>query len=111
MHTLLLQVVLARQTGVAKILEALHFKISTGKQPEFGELPLTYLASKVSTMLPPDAVIVESTEIAGMDAFEKVVKVDDIVRLSDKLREQSLELVKKHEEGLLPAQTADQPAG
>ena len=103
-HTLLLQVVLARQAGVTKILEALHFKISTDKRPEFGELPLTYVASEVSTMLPPDAVVIESTEIAGMDVFEEVVNMDDIVRLSDRLRGQLLELVKKHAEGLLPAQ-------
>src|SRR5262245_3878383 len=42
LHALLLQTVLARQTGVGKIFEALQFPLSTGKRPEFGELPLTY---------------------------------------------------------------------
>jgi hypothetical protein len=111
LHTLLLQVVLARQAGVGKILEALHFPVSTGKRPEFGELPLTYVTSSVTTVLPPDDVIIESTEISGMDAFEEVVSVDDIVGLRDPLREQLLELVRKHAEALLPPKGEGQPSG
>jgi hypothetical protein len=111
LHTLMLQVALARQAGVGKILEALHFPVSTGKRPEFGELPWAYVASSISTVLPPDEVIIESTEISGMDAFEEVVNVDDIVGLKDPLCEPLLELVKKHAEKLLPAQGEGQPAG
>jgi hypothetical protein len=111
LHTLLLQVVLTRQAGVGKILEALHFPVSTGKRPEFGELPLTYIASSISTVRPPDEVIIESTEISGTDAFEEVVTVEDIVGLKDPLRELLLELVKKHAEKLLPLQAGGQAAG
>ena len=47
--------VLARQTGVVKLLEGLHFTIGTTKRPEFGDLPLTTVAASVATVLPPDA--------------------------------------------------------
>ena len=42
----------------------------------------------------PDDVIIESTEVSGMDAFEEVVNVDDIAALRDPLRERLLEIVK-----------------
>ncbi|MCI0465073.1 MAG: hypothetical protein L0Z62_49765 [Gemmataceae bacterium] len=109
LHTLLLQGVLARQAGVVKIFEGLQFPISTGKRPEFGELPLTYVASPVSTIRPPDAVIIESTELSGMDVFEEVVNLDDILRPTDRLREQLVEMVHKHGEGLLPPPVAEPP--
>jgi hypothetical protein len=70
MHALLLQVVFARQPGLAKLLEILHFPVATTKRPEFGELPLIVIASSISTVRPPDDVIIESTEISGMNAFE-----------------------------------------
>jgi hypothetical protein len=110
LHTLLLQLVLTRQAGVAKILEGLRFPVSTGKRPEFGELPLLFVSSSISTVLPPDGVIIESTEISGTDAFEEVVSVDEIVRQKDPLRELLLEVVKKHAESLLP-QGGGLPAG
>jgi hypothetical protein len=111
LHTLLLQGVLARQAGLGKVLQALRFPASPGKRPEFGELPLTFVTSSVSTVLPPDEVIIENTEISGMDAFEEVVTAEDIVGMKDPQRELLLELVKKHAEKLLPAQGAGQPAG
>jgi hypothetical protein len=102
LHTLLLQAVLARQTGVVKVLEALHFPLSTGKRPESGDLPLAFVASSVATVLPPDAVIIESTEISGTDAFEEVVSLDDVLRPHDRLHGQLLEIVKQHGAALLP---------
>jgi hypothetical protein len=111
LHTLLLQVVLTRQAGVAKILEGLRFPVSTDKRPESGDLPLAYVSAPLATVLPPDAVIIESTEISGTDAFEEVVSVDEMARLKDPLRETLLELVKKHAETLLPPQGGGQAAG
>jgi hypothetical protein len=104
LHTVLLQVVLARQPGITKILEAVHFPVSTNKRPEFGDLPLTFITSSVSTVRPPDEVIIESTEISGLNAFEEVVSVADITGLNDRLRDQLLELVKKHAAALLPTE-------
>jgi hypothetical protein len=103
-HQLVLHVILARPTGVAKLLEALRFPLSTGKRPEFGELPVPYIASVLATVRPPDEVIIESTEISGTDVFEEVVNLDDIVQLRDPLQQRLLELVRKHGDDLLPGQ-------
>jgi len=102
LHYLTLHIVLAKQPGLPKILEALHFPLCTERLPEFGELPITLLSSAVSTLRPPDDVIIENTEISGMDVFEEVVNLDDIVNLNNPLKERLIELVKSHGENLLP---------
>jgi hypothetical protein len=60
---------------------------------EFGELPITYIKSDISTFLLPDHVIIESTEISGMDAFEEVVNKDDVPKLQDRLKEQLTQIL------------------
>jgi hypothetical protein len=95
MHTVIL-----KQTGISRILDALHFPIITERSPEFGDLPLTYISSSISTTLLPDDVIMESTEISGMDAFEEIVNIADITRLRDPLKEQLTELLRDFGEEL-----------
>ena len=93
-HYLVMHLVMTRQAGVRAMLEALHFPITTDRSPLFGELPITCISCAVSTERLPDDVIIESTEVSGMDAFEEVVNVDDIAALRDPLRERLLEIVK-----------------
>src|SRR5262249_9788615 len=100
-HYLTLHIVLSKQTGVTQILEALHFPVAIGQLTEFGNLPVSFISAEVSTFRPPDAVIIESTEIAGMDAFEEVVNLDDIAALRDPLKERLMEAVRSHGENLL----------
>lgn len=95
LHTLVLDVI-ARQPGLAGLFQALRFPLSNGKLPGLGELPFTYLTAAVPTVRPPDDVIIESTEIAGMDTFEEVVDLDELARLRDPLREQLLNLAVTH---------------
>ena len=102
LHYLALHIVIAKKPGLSKILEALHFPLTTERLPEFGELPISFISSAVSTVRPPDDVIIESTEISGMDVFEEVVNIDDIVNLSNSLKGRLIELVKSHGENLLP---------
>lgn len=87
---LVLHVVVTNQTGVAQILEALRFPLSTTKLPEFGNLPITRIGPAITTTRPSDAVIVESAELSGMDVFEELVRVEDLTRLKDPLRDRLL---------------------
>jgi hypothetical protein len=102
LHSLVMHVVLSKRAGVTQILDALHFHVHSDRSPEFGDLPITYISSSISTDRPPDEVIVESTEVAGRDAFEEVVNLDDIAKLRDPLKDQLLELVKTYGEDLTP---------
>ena len=96
LHYLVLQVVIARQPGLKKLFEALHFPLSAGKLPELGELPITFLSAPVSTIRPPDNVIIESTELSGADAFEEVINLEDVAKLRNPFKDQLEELVKAH---------------
>ena len=96
LHTLVLHLVLNRQPGLGQLFEGLRFPASSGKLPGLGELPVVFLTAAVPTVRPPDDVIMESTEISGMDAFEEVVDPDELLRLRDPLREHLVELALVH---------------
>jgi hypothetical protein len=95
LHYLMLHVVLTRQPGVAKVLRDLHFAVSAGQLEGCGSLPITYLTAAVTTLRPPDAVIIENTEVSGMDVFEEVIQTDDVIALRDPLQVRLLELAKE----------------
>jgi len=100
LHFLVLQIVIARQPGLKKVFEALNLPLSSGKLPEFGELPITFLTCPVSTLRPPDNVIIESTDLSGSDAFEEVVSLEDVAKLRNSLKDHLEELVKAHGQNL-----------
>jgi hypothetical protein len=93
---LILHVVLKNQPGIPKILEGLHFPITTVKTPEFGELPVTRISVPIATERPSDAVVLESAGITGMDAFEEVVNVEELSQLPDPFKQRLLEVVRQH---------------
>jgi hypothetical protein len=92
---LFLHQIVTNQRGLLPIFEALHFSITTIKTPQFGDLPITRIASNITTMRPSDAVVLESAELTGMDAFEEVANVDDLARLKDSPKERLLEIVRQ----------------
>jgi hypothetical protein len=100
LHFLVLQIVIARQPGLKKIFDALHLPLSTGKLPEFGDLPIAFLSGPVGTVRPPDNVIIESTELSGTDAFEEVVSLEDVAKLRNPFKDQLEELIKAHGQNL-----------
>jgi hypothetical protein len=102
LHYLVMHVVVSNQTGVAQMLDALHFPVNSDRSPEFGDLPMTYISSSITTVRPPDEVIIESTEISGRDAFEEVINLDDIAKMRNPLRDRLVELVRGYGSDLLP---------
>jgi hypothetical protein len=93
---LTLHLVTRMQPRLTNILSGLRFPVTTALDSEFGELPLTRVGVTVATERPPDSVIMESAELSGMDAFEEIVRFDDIQHMRDPLREQLLEVAKQH---------------
>ncbi|HQQ77725.1 MAG TPA: hypothetical protein PLB01_10250 [Thermoanaerobaculia bacterium] len=94
LHALVLDTVLTKQPGLLAVFEALRFPVVTQKLPGLGELPVTCISSSVRTVRPPDDVLIESTEISGLNAFEEVVNAEDIVEMQDPFREKLLEVIK-----------------
>lgn len=99
-HYAAINVIFARHAGVPKILEALRFPLTVTKVPEFGELPITMISAPVSTVRPPDSVILESTELSGKNVFEEVVNLEEIPNLHDPLKDQLLEIMRDFGENL-----------
>ena len=99
-HYLALHVTITRQPGLSQMLASLHFPLTTIRLPEFGELPITCLSAAITTIRPPDSVLIESTEFSGLDAFEEVVSLADIAGLRDPLKERLLEIAKTYGENL-----------
>jgi hypothetical protein len=93
---LLLNAVITHQRGLAQIFDALRFSVSTTKTPEFGELPVARIGIGISTSRPPDDVVLQSAELTGIAAFEEVVNVDDIMGLTDPLKERLIEIARQH---------------
>jgi hypothetical protein len=95
LHYLVLHVVATSQPGLMQVFEALHFPLTTTTSKEFGELPITRIGIGISTTRPSDALVIESAELTGMDAFEEVVEMEDIARLPDALKERLLEIARQ----------------
>jgi hypothetical protein len=101
LHYIVLSIVANHQPRLMRLLDTLHFPVSSGTRSDLGELPLTFISSKISTLRPPDEVIIENTEISGVNVFEEVVNVEDLLKLRDPLQLKLLELAQTH--GMAPA--------
>jgi len=81
--------------SLMQIFGALHLPITTARMPQFGELPITRIGLPVTTTRPSDAVVIESAELTGMDAFEEVVNIEDLKRLADPFRDRLLDIARQ----------------
>jgi len=94
LHYLAMDVVISKQPGLVRMLSTLHFPIASGQLPGFGALPITYITSSISTSLSPDALVIESTELSGKDAFEELVNAGDIETLDDPFKKRLIDALK-----------------
>ncbi len=94
-HCLVIHVTLSKLEGVGSIFAAMRFPISTGKLEGFGELPITFIESPITTVRPPDEVIIQTTEIAGTSEFEEIVSVEGILNLQDPIRTRVFDLAQQ----------------
>jgi hypothetical protein len=81
-----------------RLFAALRLPMEVGRLPGCGELPVVIVSSELRTVLPPDPVLVESTEISGRDAFEEVIDLSLLNNLADPLKAGLLELVNREAE-------------
>lgn len=92
LHHIVMHFMALNENGGAKILKALRFEVNSEPSAALGGLPLVYISSPVSTIRPPDELIIQSTELSGTPFFEEIVNVDDVAQLTDPLKEQLVAL-------------------
>jgi len=96
LNYLVMHIATTSEPGLMQVFEALHFPLTTSKSPQFGDLPITQIGIGIPTTRPSDAVMIESAELTGMDAFEEVVKVEEIATLSDPLKGRLVDIARQH---------------
>jgi len=95
LHYLVLHVGIKNDPGLSQVFESLHYPLTTSKSPQFGDLPITRIGIPVPTARPSDALVIQSAELTGMDAFEEILDVDDLKKLSDPFRERLLQIARQ----------------
>lgn len=91
-HSLVMHVVVTSQPGLTRLLADLHFPIEASTVPDLGDIIVTSIGLALSTKLPPDHVIVESTEISGADAFEELLEPGDVSLIPNDLQARLMEI-------------------
>ena len=95
LHYLVLHLATTSDPLLMRVFESLHFPLTTTKSPGFGELPITRIGIGISTSRPSDELMIESAELTGMDAFEEVIKVEDIASLADPFKGRLIEIARQ----------------
>ena len=98
-RTCLMRLMMQKYSGIANLFRALRWEVSTESSPELGDVPLTTLTAPLACMLPPDNLIIESTEMSGTSLFEEVVDVEAVSQLRDPLIQKVESIVASAEAG------------
>jgi hypothetical protein len=102
LHFLVIHITLSRRPGITRLLEGLRFPLGASGLDEFPGLPIHCVTAPISTVRPSDEVILQGTELSGMDVFEEVVNLDDLVHLRDPLRDRLVNTVRGCDPALIP---------
>jgi hypothetical protein len=87
-NALVMQVAIARNPGLAELMDGLHYRLQTEAFPGLDRLPLVTLTSPLPSFRPSDDVIREATGFSGVPAFIELLDIEAIRQLRDPLREQ-----------------------
>jgi hypothetical protein len=87
-NALVMQVAIARNPGLAELMDGLHYHLQTEAFPGLDRLPLVTLTSPLPSFRPSDDVIREATGFSGVPAFIELLDIEAIRQLRDPLREQ-----------------------
>lgn len=87
----------AKMPALTDLLTGLRYKVEIRKSPQLGELPLVTISAPFRTFRPPDTLVALASGLAGGTSFAEIVDTDSVWNLSDPLRDEALEIVKKHQ--------------
>jgi hypothetical protein len=100
LQNLALELILEKQTGLLNILKSLRFSVNAIRIESLGNLPIIQISCPISTLLPPDSIIIQNTEISGVPSFEEVIDVDDIRKMQDPFKQTVLTITEQQSPGV-----------
>ncbi len=92
---LTLSLVLEKRPGLVNLLKGLRFNLETKHHDGLGELPVLIISCELNTLLPPDDIIIQNTEISGIPSFEEIININDIRELSDPMQQSILSITQE----------------
>ncbi|MCX8117647.1 MAG: hypothetical protein N3G78_06945 [Desulfobacterota bacterium] len=76
-----------------RLLEDLRYEVEVQELVDLGNLPVVVLKAPIATFLPPDDFILQITQLSGISAFQEIVDLEAIEKMTDSLKEQLKSLV------------------
>jgi hypothetical protein len=87
----------AKIPALADLLAALRYRVEIRKSPQLGDLPLVTISAPFRTFRPADKLVTMAAGLAGGDSFAEVLEVESVRTLSDPLRDEALEILRRHQ--------------
>jgi hypothetical protein len=93
-NALVMQLFLARYTGIAQLLSDLRYQVHVDKCPGLGALPFVTLSAWLPSFRPADNLILMATRFSGISNFVELIDVEAVHTLADPLKPQIEELLR-----------------
>lgn len=87
----------AKIPSIARLLEALRYKVAVRRSPHLGDLPLVTISSPFRTLRPADRMVAMASGLAGGASFAEVLDVESVRNLGDPLRHEAVDILNRHQ--------------
>jgi len=93
LNALIMRELLQSTPGLPVLLDALRLELGEETSPETGALPFATLTAAIRSRLPEDKIVVQATELTGVNEFTELVDPESVKSLTDPVRERLQELI------------------
>ncbi len=92
-NALVLQLVLSRTPGLARLFQDLRYELKTETPPDLKGLPVATITSCLASFRPADEVIAAATAFSGVPAFIELIDLEALQAPKDAVRERLEQLI------------------
>jgi hypothetical protein len=85
-NALVMNLVIGKAPGAMHLLEDLRYKIGTEVPENLGKLPMVTIDSGLTSVRPPDELILSATRFSGVPAFIELIEPSAVDKLADPFR-------------------------
>lgn len=92
----LMHELIAKVPSVKDLLEGLRYRVDVQRSPQLGQLPLVTISAPFKTFRPADQLVAMASGLAGGTSFAEVLDAESVRNISDPLRDEAREILKRH---------------